>query len=87
MESKMSVASTAIVEGMVAKISTREVTAKATGEKIVFTTMLVVGDNCIANVRINTDRFELPKQGASVRARVEISTYRDDDEISLDAWL
>lgn len=83
----MSVVTTAIVEGNVAKISTREVTARATGEKLTFTSMLVVGEHCIANVRVNTERFELPKIGAPVRGRVEISVYRDDDEMSLDAWL
>lgn len=79
-----------IVEGAVARISTREVTVKSganAGNKIVFTTMLVVGADCLANVRINTDAFELPKQGSNVRARCDVSSYRDDDEISLSAWL
>lgn len=83
----MSIQTSVIVEGSVARISTREVTVKATGVRMVFTTMLVIGPDCLANVRINTDSFDLPKQGANIRARCDVSSYRDDDEISLSAWL
>lgn len=86
----MSVATTAIVEGNVARITKREVTAKTganAGKQMVFTSMLVVGEFCIANVRINTDAFETPKQGTAIRAQIEIGTYRDDDEASLIAYL
>lgn len=86
----MSVATTAIVEGSVARVSSRTVKVKAganAGNEITFTSMFVVGPYTVANVRINTDAFELPKIGAQIRAMVEVSVYRDDDEVSLMEYL
>lgn len=83
----MSIQTSVIVEGTVARVATREVTVKATGIKMVFTTMLVIGPDCLANVRVNTDTHDVAKEGAKIRARCDVSSYRDDDEISLSAWL
>lgn len=81
----MAIKPTAIIEGAVVRIASREVTAKD-GQKYTFRNMLVIGENTLADVRIG-DAFELPKQGASIRARVGLSSYRNDAELELEAWL
>lgn len=82
----MSVKTTAIVVGTVARVESREVTVKATGEKLTFTNVLVIGNDTLADVQIGRD-LGVPKQGAVIAGRVAISVYRDDDQMVLEQYL
>lgn len=65
----------------------REITRKADGAKFQIATFVIFGDYCQAEVRVNLDAFKMPEKGAKLRCRVDISVYRDDDEISLGEYL
>lgn len=82
----MSVKTTAIVIGRVARIDTREVTVKATGEKLTFTNVLLIGNDTLADVQIGRD-LGVPKQNDLIAGRVAISVYRDDDQMVLEQYL
>ena len=72
--------------GMVARLESRTIPAKGDRAEMTFKSFLLVGENCMGQIRVG-DAFEMPKQGAQVSCRVKVSTYRDDDELSLDAYL
>lgn len=83
----MSVASRVIVEGKVIQTSSRSINPKSDPTKtIVFRNALIVGDACIADIAF-PDGVELPKEGTSIRAQVEVGTFRDDDTLRLVQYL
>lgn len=82
----MSIATRLVIDGNVANISTREVTVKATGEKLTFTNVLVVGPNCLADCTLGND-VAVPEMGKRIQAQVEVGVYRDDDQIRLVKYL
>ena len=87
----MSIKTTVIVEGALVRVSSREIVSTKDGpnkgKKFTFTNMLIVGPDCMASVRLQDNSMELPKTGAQVRLVAEVSSYRDDDEITFSAWL
>lgn len=85
----MSVKTTAIVIGRVARIDSREVTIKQgpnAGDKLTFTNLLIIGNDTLADVQLGRD-LGLPKSGDLIAGRVAISVYRDDDQMVLEQYL
>lgn len=83
----MSVATKLIVQGRVIQTTSRTIQPKAPGSSpITFRDMLVVGDNCLANVGLPDD-VDTPKEGTVIHALVEVGTYRDDDTTRLVKFL
>lgn len=82
----MAVKTTAIVEGNVIRADSRSFKTKA-GEDMTIDSVLIVGQFCIANVRVDTRTFKLPDIGKPIRIQVEVDTYRDDDQMALVAYL
>lgn len=82
----MAISATAVIEGTVIRTSVREITAKATGQQFTFTNMLVIGEDTLVDVRI-PDGEVVPVAGAEIKARVKVSSYRNEAEFELDAYL
>lgn len=82
----MAIASQVIVEGSVIRMESRTVKKKDGSGDITFNTALVVGEHCMAQVSI-PDGHELPKPGFKGRALVEVSVYREDDQMRLIQWI
>lgn len=82
----MAVKTTAIIEGTVIRQTVRDLPAKGDRAAMQFVNVLVVGDNCMADARVGRDLVP-PKQGEKIRARVVVDTYRDDDQITIEAYL
>lgn len=82
----MSLKTELIAEGTVQRITQREVTVKATGEKLTFTNVLILGAATMVEAQLGRD-LAAPERGAKVKARVEIGVYRDDDSVTLTEWL
>lgn len=84
----MSLGTSAILEGNVMRVASRTIKRKADGAEFVINTFVLFGQHCQAEVRVNTDSGQkMPEVGKPVRCRVDISVYRDDDEISLGEYL
>ena len=77
----MAVATRSIIEGTVIQITVRDVTSKA-GDKLKFTNVLVVGDFTLCDATLGRD-VGVPKVGDKIRAQVEVSVFRDEDQIRL----
>lgn len=84
----MSVSSSAIGEGIVSRLSSRTVVSNKTGTPItyVFRSFLLVGDHTMLEIRV-PDGIDLPAKGAKLRCSVVLSSYKDDDEATLDEYL
>lgn len=74
----MSLATRLIAEGNVIRITPREVTVKATGEKLLFHNVLIIGRDCMVEAQMGRDVTH-PEIGKGVKAIVEVGVYRDDD--------
>lgn len=84
----MSVSSSAIGEGTVIRVSSRSVVSNKSGSPVtyVFKSFLLVGDHTMLEIRV-PDSHEIPAKGAKVRCSVLLSSYKDDDEATLDEYL
>lgn len=86
----MAVTQTAIIEGVVARVSSRQInfTDKSTGERrsMNIVNFLVIGDDTLAEVRV-PEGMSPPVQGKPVRARVALGAYNGQPECNLDAYL
>lgn len=83
----MSLSSTAIMEGTVVRLSSRTVQKKDGSGPITFNSFTLFGDECQGEISINLDVHAAPAKGDVITCRVKISTYRDDDQLELDAYL
>ena len=84
----MALTATAMVQGQVARVSERTVPKKdsTTGEVWVFRNFTVIGDHTMAEVRV-PDEMTPPKVGDKIAARVTLSAYKGDAELTLDAYI
>lgn len=82
----MSVKTTAIIIGTVARVNTREGISKKTNEPWSMTNILVIGNDTLADVQLGRD-LGTPKVGALIAGRVAISVFADDDQMVLETYL
>lgn len=85
----MAVTQTAIVEGVVARVSSRTITSNKGPDgpkQFTFVNFLLIGQNTLAEVRV-PDGQSPPAQDAKVRARVSLGAYNGSAECTLDAYL
>jgi hypothetical protein len=82
----MAVAQSAIVAGKVQRVTVRQVTSSKTGEAFTFRNALIIGTDCLADVRF-PDGVTVPKEGQDVTIRVGITTYRNEAELTAEAYL
>lgn len=77
----MAVKTNAIVQGIVTRITHRDIPREGK-DTLHFTNVLIVGDNTLADCTLGRGVSE-PTYGEFVTAVVEIDVYRDDDQITL----
>lgn len=88
----MSVNTTVIIEGFVSRVSVREIPARAAApgvaarEAMQFTNVLVVGDYTLADCTLGRD-VSVPPQGTFITAEATVSTFRDDDQITIQRYI
>lgn len=84
----MSIQASAIGEGTVTRLTSQEVVSMKTGSpvKYTFNSFLLIGQDCMLDIRV-PDKFDMPVQGAKMRCRVVLSSFRDEDQTTLDAYL
>ena len=82
----MAVSSTAEIHGNVMRTSVREGISKASGQPYKITTILVIGQNTLAECRV-PEHLAVPKDGTTVHAQVVISSFRDEDQMAIEKWL
>lgn len=78
----MAVKTNAIIQGVVARVSKRDIPAKDDRAAMSFTNLLVVGDYTLADVTLGRG-VEAPGVGQMITALVEVDVYRQDDQITL----
>jgi len=78
----MSVKTSAIVLGTVARVSSRTLPKTETRGELTFVNVLVVGDDSLADLTLGRD-VTPPAVGTFIVARVEVGVFRDDDQITL----
>lgn len=82
----MSLNTTLIAEGTVTRITPREVTVRATGEKLTFINVLIIGPTTLVEAQLGRD-LKAPEVGAKLRCLIEVGVYRDDDNNTITAYL
>jgi len=84
----MAIAASAIIEGAVMRCATRTVVSNKTTPPTTykFTNALVIGDDTLCDVRI-PDNITPPVVGDMIRARVNITSYRNEAEFELSEYL
>lgn len=82
----MAVTTQLLAQGQAIRVTPREVTIRATGEKRTFVDVLIVGPNTLVEGTLG-DGLNPPKAGETVNARCSVSSYRDEDQVRIEAWL
>lgn len=84
----MAVSTTVEVRGTILKKTSRSITKASTGEVFVFNNALIIGEHSLAEVRIPDDFVEkFPEQGKPVGVRCVVTSYRDQPELSVEAYI
>lgn len=78
----MALSATALVIGKTIRTSSRDVVSKKSGETFTIRNAVIVGDHCMADVRI-PDGHVMPVVGSEVTLLVELSAYNGDAECNL----
>lgn len=82
----MAINATSVIEGTVMKVDVRNVTSKTSGDKFVFTNMLVIGENTLCEVRV-PDSLKPEPVGTAIVGRVRVSSYRNEAQFDLEEYL